>query len=147
VLGTPAYASPEQAGGKRNSVGPASDVYSLGAIFYFMLTGRAPFVSDTLEETLRQVHEAEAVSPRLLNPAVPRDLETICLKCLSKEPRRRYDSAQALADDLRRWLNSEPILARRISPREKLWRWCRRKPALAALVAVSGLLLLTLSDQ
>ena len=134
VLGTPAYTSPEQAGGKRGEVGPLTDVYSLGAVLYFLLTSRAPFVSNTLEETLRQVHETEPISPRLLNPAVPRDLETICRKCLNKDPRRRYESAQALADDLGRFLKNEPIHSRPVSKAEKVLRWCRRKPALAALI-------------
>jgi serine/threonine protein kinase/WD40 repeat protein len=143
VLGTPNYMSPEQAGGKRGVVGPLSDVYSLGAVLYLLLTGRAPFAADTLEETLRQVHEIEPASPRLLNPSVPRDVETICVKSLSKEPRRRYPSAQALADDLTRFLNDEPIQARRVSNPEKLWRWCRRKPALAVAIASTVILLLT----
>jgi hypothetical protein len=133
VLGTPGFMSPEQAGGKRDAVGPANDVYSLGALFYFLVTCRAPFAANSLEETLRQIHEAEPVSPRLLNASVPRDLETICLNCLSKEPHRRYLTAQALAEDLDRFINDEPIRARPVGPVERLTRWCRRKPALAAL--------------
>ncbi|MEO8426860.1 MAG: protein kinase [Verrucomicrobiota bacterium] len=134
VLGTPHYIPPEQACGKRANITPASDVYSLGAILYHLLTGRPPFIADTLEATLTQLLQNDPVPPRLLNASVPRDLETICLKCLGKEPSRRYHSAQALADDLARWLNDEPILARPVSVGEKFWRWCRRKPALATLV-------------
>jgi len=145
VLGTPAYMPPEQAGGRKGAMGVASDVYSLGALLYFLLTGRAPFVADSLEETLRQVHELEPVSPRLLNPAVPRDLETLCLKCLSKEPRKRYASAQELAEELGRFISGETIHARPISFAEKLWRWCRRKPALAAAFGLTLLLLLTMA--
>ena len=141
VLGTPAYMPPEQAGGRKNEIGVTSDVYSLGALLYFLLTGRAPFVGNSLEETLRQVYEMEPVSPRLFNPAVPHDLETICLKCLEKEPRRRYCSAQELADELDRFLKDEPIRARHAGSVEKLWRWCRRKPALASAL----LLLLTVA--
>lgn len=133
VLGTPNYMSPEQAQGRRDLT-TATDIYSLGALLYFLVTTRAPFAANSLQETLRQVHESEPVAPRLLNPALPPDLETICLKCLNKEPGRRYPSAGALAVDLGRFLADEPIHARPASVPEKVWRWGRRKPALAALV-------------
>ena len=135
VLGTPHYLPPEQASGKRGKVGPWSDVYGLGAILYYLLTGRPPFQAEELTEVLDQVLHLEPISPRLLNPSVPRDLETICLKCLEKEAARRYGSAQEVADDLGRHLRSETIVARPVSPMEKGWRWCRRKPALAGALA------------
>ncbi len=134
VLGTPGFMSPEQAGGKGGMVGPSSDVYSLGALLYFLLTKRAPFVADSLEETLRQIHEAEPVPPRRLDSNVPRDLEIVCVKCLSKEPHKRYATARDLADDLGHFLNDEPITARPVSEVERLARWCRRKPTLAGLL-------------
>jgi serine/threonine protein kinase len=112
VLGTPNYMPPEQARGRRGEIGPHSDVYSLGGILFYLFTGRAPFVAETLEETLQQVLTREPLSPRLLIPALPRDLETICLKCLAKEPARRYGSAAELAEDLGRWLRHEPIHAK-----------------------------------
>jgi serine/threonine protein kinase len=139
VLGSPNYIAPEQASGRRGQVSRQSDVYSLGAILYHLLTGRGPFVSDTVADTLHQVLHEEPVSPRLLNPGAPRDLETICLKCLQKEPARRYATARELADELDRFLKDEPIHARPVSRVEKFWRWCRRKPATAALVTVSCL--------
>ncbi len=145
VLGTPGYLPPEQADSTCGPMGPASDIYSLGAILYFMLTGRAPFVSGSLHETLRLVLASEPVSPRLLNPGVPRDLETICLKCLEKEPARRYASARELTQELERFLNGMPILARRIGVPEHVWRWYRRQPALATLGATVLLLLVTVA--
>ena len=123
VLGSPNFMPPEQAAGKRGQVGPHSDVYSLGAVFYHLLTARPPFLAETLSETLLQVQHADPIAPRLLNPAVPRDLETICLKCLEKEPRQRYATAQALADELGRFLNGEPVHARPVGPAGKAARW------------------------
>jgi tetratricopeptide (TPR) repeat protein len=135
VLGTAGYMAPEQAGGRSREVGPLADVYSLGAILYELLTGRPPFVGQNFFETLVQVRGATPVPPRRLQPTVPRDLETVCLKCLEKEPRRRYASALALADDLRRFLDGKPVHARRTPPWERAWKWARRHPAGAALAA------------
>jgi serine/threonine-protein kinase len=133
LLGTPAYMAPEQAGG--GTISTATDVYALGVILYEMLTGRPPFVAPTGLQTIEMVLAAEPVPLRKLQPGVPPDLETITLKCLAKEPRHRYADAQALADDLRRWLDSKPILARPITRVQRLARWCVRNPGTAALTA------------
>ncbi len=135
VLGSPHFMPPEQAGRGRGKVGRTSDVFGLGGILYFLLTARAPFQGETIEATIDQVLHTEPVSLRLLNPAVPRDLETLCLKCLEKEPLRRYQTAEEVVEELERFLSSEPILARPISPVERAWRWCRRKPVIAALAS------------
>ena len=140
VLGSPSYIPPEQAGGGSKKVGPAADVYALGAILYEMLTGRPPFKGTTPVETVMQVLNEDPVPPCRLQSQVPRDLETICLKCLEKEPNKRYVSAEALADDLDRYLADEPILARRTPLWERGLKWARRRPTTSSVLAISFLI-------
>jgi WD40 repeat protein/serine/threonine protein kinase len=134
IVGTPSYMAPEQAAGDAKEIGPAADVHALGAILYECLTGRPPFQGASVPDTLGLVRFQEAVPPRRLQPKVPPDLETICLKCLQKERPRRYTTAQALADDLRRFLDGRPVLARPVSATQRAWRWGRRNPGIASLV-------------
>jgi serine/threonine protein kinase/DNA-binding beta-propeller fold protein YncE len=133
VLGTPNFMPPEQASTQRGSIGPHSDVYSLGAILYFLLTGKPPFAGETVHETLSKVLDGNPAEPRTLNSAIPLDLDTICLKCLEKEPQRRYSSARELAMELNRFLEEEPIHARPLGHLEKGWRWCKRRPTAVGL--------------
>jgi tetratricopeptide (TPR) repeat protein len=145
LMGTPSFMAPEQARGDNKAVGPLTDVYSLGAILYHQLTGRPPFAAGSAMETVVAVLKTEPVAPSRLQATTPRDLETICLKCLQKEPQHRYASAAELADDLQRFLVGEPIRARPISVAERLWRWSRRNPGIATLSAAVFLLLTTVA--
>jgi serine/threonine protein kinase/Tfp pilus assembly protein PilF len=144
VVGTPGYMAPEQALGRNQDIGPCTDVYALGVLLYQMMTGQQPFQGEMPMEVLIKVTSTEPVPPSRLVPRLPRDLETICLKCLEKAPARRYASANDLADDLHRFLHHEPILARPVGPLERGWRLVKRRPAMAALLAVAVVASLTL---
>jgi eukaryotic-like serine/threonine-protein kinase len=144
IMGTPSYMAPEQAEGRNDLVGPPADIYALGAILYDLLTGQPPFKGKTILDTLQQVKKVEPVSPRRLCPRLPRDLDTICLKCLEKAPNKRYGSAQELAEDLRRFQAGEPILARQTPYWERAVKYCKRRPATAGLVGLTCLTLLGL---
>lgn len=145
MMGSPSFMPPEQAGAKGIKAGRYSDVYSLGGILFYLVTGRPPFVAESVAETLHHVLNTEPVSPRLLNPGVPQDIATICLKCLEKQPSKRYQTAQQLADELTRFLSDEPIQARPAGRAEKAWRWCRRKPLIAGLSSATLLLVLAVA--
>ncbi len=139
IVGTPNYLAPEQAAGRSDEIGPLSDVYAIGAVLYELLTGRPPFLAHSLQETLLRIRDTDPIPPHSLNPAVARDLETISLKCLQKQPAQRYPSAQALADDLTRFLSQQPILARPVAPAERVLKWIRRNPRLATLCSITVL--------
>jgi eukaryotic-like serine/threonine-protein kinase len=136
AVGTPSYMAPEQATGRSADLTVAADIYSLGGILYELLLQRPPFAADTVVEVLRQVADHPPVSPRSLRPDIPRDVETICLKCLAKEPAQRYETAEALAEDLERWLEGRPIRARPLGSVARVWRWARRNPMPASLAAI-----------
>jgi eukaryotic-like serine/threonine-protein kinase len=140
VLGSASTMSPEQATGMQSQVGPRSDVYSLGALLYHLVTGRVPFAGESIGQTLRMVETQDPIAPRLLNPSLPLDLETICLKCLEKDPAKRYGSAEEFRDELQRFLRHEPIIARPVGAMEKTWRWCGRNPELSGAIATAAVL-------
>jgi tetratricopeptide (TPR) repeat protein/tRNA A-37 threonylcarbamoyl transferase component Bud32 len=144
IVGTPSYMAPEQARGRQGAITTATDLYGLGAVLYTLLTGQPPFRGETVLDTLEQVKEREPERPGGKNRRVDRDLETICLKCLRKEPRERYGSAEALAEDLERWLAGLPVLARRARLGERLAKWARRRPAFAAMVGFTSLMVVAL---
>ena len=145
VMGTPSYMSPEQAAGRTKEIGTHSDIYSLGAILYELLTGQPPFKGESSMETIQQVLTREPVRPRTLEPSTPRDLETICLKCLEKDAAKRYPTAEALALDLRNYLHHRPLTARPVGVLSRSWRWCRRNPALAAALGLATTALLAVA--
>ena len=147
VMGTPNYMAPEQAEGRSRDVGPPADVYALGAILYELFTGQPPYNAESPAETILQIFHREPVPPSRLQPRLPRDLETICLKCLHKDPHRRYATAQELAVDLGHFLASEPITALPASAAERAWKWTRRNPVLATLIGCGGLALLALAGS
>src|SRR5262245_58380891 len=142
IVGTPSYMAPEQAAGGRGELGPATDVYALGAILYELITGRPPFKGATAVDTVVQLLHQEPVRPGSLRPELPQDLETICLHCLNKEPSRRYATAAELADDLFRYRRGQPVLARPVGPVERGLKWARRHPLPAALLV--GIVLVAL---
>src|SRR5262245_30905056 len=133
VLGTPSYMAPEQAVGNNAAVSRVTDVYGIGAVLYQLLTGQPPFAGGATYETIKLLLDTEPRQPRVLNPKIDRDLSTICLKCLEKDPTRRYSSALALAEDLERWLKHEPIAARRVGPLVRARKWVRRNPSIAVM--------------
>lgn len=145
IMGTPAYMSPEQASGDTRLIGPLADVYALGAILYSCLTGRAPFQGATAADTLEHVRTREPAAPRSINKAIPRDLETICLRCLEKAPQKRYATVAALVDDLARHREGHPIAARPLGGWERAWRWCRRNPTWTTTIAAAAVLLLSVA--
>ena len=139
ILGTPSYMSPEQAEGRASAVGPATDIYGLGAILYALLVGRPPFQSHSPLDTILLLRTQDPIAPSRLRPRLPRDLETVCLKCLDKRPQQRYGSSAALAEDLDRYLAGKPVVARRVGSATRFALWCRRQPALASTIGVAVL--------